>query len=299
MRRLIGLGLAGLAAFFAALAVILGGHIVGQAAETPPSERETVTLTASHASYLSPTRLTEVTGADIEVKDAIKGAADAGDPAIDVWGEDSSVYDLTNHQPLEPSSRTFAFDRGTAELVNCCGANVNGDAEIQQSGITGYTFPSGTGKRTYDVFDTTLNRPEPFRYTGTDSVDGIPAYTFAENISAASAGFSPLSRTAQEFYSIRRTDWVDPETGALLKISEDEDLYLANAATGATVKRLFAADLSTTPATVARLVSQDIPGRDAISVAKDARLVVLGIAGLLAATAVVLFGLGRQGMTRE
>ena len=295
MRPVIGLTVSGLAVACAAIAVVLSGNVTGQAARSLASERQTITLTAARASYLSPTRLTEVTGARIEVTDTIRGAVAAGFPQIAVWREVSSGYDTTNHQALAPMSRTFAFDRTTAELVNCCNQNINGNSVIPQRGIAGWVFPRNTRKRTYDVFDTTLGAPEPFSYSGTDTVGGIRAYRFEENIAAAPAGFSLLSKTEPELYSMRRSYWVDPETGALLKITEAEDLYLVKPRTGATVTHLFDADLSTTPATVARLVRQDALRRGAGAAAGRDRLLFLGLAGGLAVLAEILSAVGPGG----
>jgi hypothetical protein len=287
-RQVTGLIAAGLAAFFAASAVILGWRAAGQAAEAPLSEQLTATLTATGASYFSPTRLTEITGANIEVTEAITGATSAGYPGIAIWDVFRSVYDTTNHQRLEPMSRTVVFDRETAELINCCGESINGNGLIQQSGIAGYVFPAGTRKQTYDVFDTVLDEPEPFAYSGTDAVDGIPAYRFAENISGAYAGFSPLSSADPELYSIRRVYWVDPETGAVLKVTENEDLYLANPATGAAVTQLFDANLSTTQATVARLASRDARARNEIALVGNVRILSFCLGGAFAVTATFL-----------
>ncbi len=281
-RRATGLALAGLAALFAAGAVVLGWRIARQATERPLGGRETAILTAAGASYFSPTRLTEITGAAIEVTDTITAAAGAGYPAIAIWDVHRSVYDTTNRQQLEPMSRTVVFDRRSAELINCCGGNINGNGLIRQGGIAGYAFPVGTRKQTYYVFDTVLGKPEPFAYSGTDMVDGIRAYRFTEDISAAKAGFSPLSSSDPETYSMHRVYWVDPETGMLLKITENEDLYLVNAATGAAGPQLFHADLHTTPATVARLASQDARSRNEIALLVNARLVLFGVAGGLA-----------------
>jgi Porin PorA len=300
MRPVIGLAVSGLAVACAAIAVIVSGRVTGPAAGSPASERETITLTAAHASYLSPTRLTEVTGASIEVTDTIRGAAQAGFPQIAVWREVSSMYDTTNHQPLVPMSRTFAFDTATAELVNCCNQNINGNSVIPQRGIAGWVFPRNTRKQTYDVFDAILGEPEPFSYSGTDTVGGIRAYRFEENIHAARAGFSLLSKTEPELYTMHRTYWVDPETGALLKISENEDLYLVKPRTGATVTHLFVADLSTTPAAVARLVRQDQRGRGAGIAAGRDGLLFLGLAAGLAVVAEILsvFGPGGRAVRR-
>ena len=84
-----------------------------------------------------------------------------------MWNEYSYVYDLTNHQPVQQMTRTFAFDRRTGQLVDCCGASVNGDKSVRQTGLVGYVFPMGTQKQTYQVFDTTLKKTMPFVYSGT------------------------------------------------------------------------------------------------------------------------------------
>jgi len=287
-RHATGLIAAVLAAFAAASAVFLGWYAAGQAAEVPPGEQVTATLTAAHASYFSPTRLKEITGANLEVTEAITGNTSVSYPGIAVWDVLRSVYDTTNHQRLEPMSRTLVFDRKTAELVNCCGGSVNGNGLIWQSGIAGYVFPPGTRKQTYDVFDTVLDEPAPFAYSGPDAVDGVPAYRFTENVSGAYAGFSPLSSAEPELYSVRRVDWVDPETGAVLKVTEDEDLYLVDPATGTAVTQLFDANLSTTPATVARLVSQDARARNEITLVGTVRILSFCLAGAFAVTAAFL-----------
>jgi Porin PorA len=287
-RHVSGLIAAGLAACFAASAVILGWRAAGQAAEAPLREQVTATLTAAHASYFSPTRLTEIAGANIEVTEVITGATSAVYPGIAIWDVFRSVVDTTNHQRLEPMSRTLVFDPKTAELINCCGESINGNGLIQQSGIAGYVFPAGTRKQTYAVFDAVLDQPEPFAYSGTDVVDGIPAYRFAENISGGFAGFSPLSSAHPELYSMRRVYWVDPETGAVLKVTEDEDLFLVNPATGLAVTQLFDANLSTTQATVARLASRDARARNEIALVGTVRSLSFCLAGASAVTATFL-----------
>ncbi|MGH3248211.1 MAG: porin PorA family protein [Trebonia sp.] len=279
--------LTGLAACCAAAAVTVGGHAAGRAADRPLGGQQTVTLTAAHASYLSPTTLKEVTDADIEVTDTITPAGGAGYPAVAIWDIHRSSYDTTSHQQLAPMSRTVAFDRTTAGLVNCCGGNINGDALIRQSGIAGWAFPVGTRKQTYDVFDPVLGQPEPATYSGTDTVDGILAYQFTEVIPATKAGFSPLSATDPKLYALRRRYWVDPETGMLLDVTENEDLSLVSPATGSVVTHLFRADLDATPATVAQLASQDARTRDEIARASDARLALFGVAVLLALLALL------------
>jgi hypothetical protein len=285
VRRLIGLVLAGAGAFLIVIAVVLPTYITSRVIEFPLNEYETVTLTGSGASYFSPVKLTEITGADLRATYTFKGDAAAGDGSTAVWDEFAYTYDTTNNLPVQPMARTFAFNRKTAGLVQCCGENVNGQPVLQE-GIVGYVFPIGTRKQTYQVFDTTLNRPVPFRYAGTATVDDVPAYEFANVIARAYVGYTPLSASEPEYYSMHLEYWVDPGTGALLRVSEDEDEYLAKAGSAGTVPRpavtLLNAVLTTTPATVASLVRLDHSGRARLRLLRVDLPLVLAIAGALA-----------------
>ncbi|HEY6787818.1 MAG TPA: porin PorA family protein [Trebonia sp.] len=285
--ELTGLVVAGLAAFFAVLGFLPGSLAIGHAVQPALNNPETLVLTAADASYLNPVTLAEVTGARIDETETVTPDDAGGNSSVAVWTVTTSDYDVTHLQQLEPVSRTFAIDRATAQLVSCCGANINGNPLIRQSGLSGYVFPAGTRRQAYDVFDTVLDRPEPAAYSGSGTIDGIPAYRYTEDITAARAGLSPLSSTDPELYSANDSYWVDPETGAVLAITADEDLYLASpAATGSSAtRRLFNTDLTTTRATVAHLAAQDRGVRREITVARDLRLACLVLAIVLAGAA--------------
>ena len=83
------------------------------------------------------------------------------------------------------SIRRFAFDRRTAELVTCCGANVDGDSSIRQTGLVGFLWPFGTQRHTYQVFDPAMNKAAPARYMGTTTIDGITVYRFVEKVTGS------------------------------------------------------------------------------------------------------------------
>ena len=233
MRRVIGLILTGAGTFLIVCAVLLPTWVSSQVIKFPLNEYETATLAASNASYFSPTTLTEKTGVNLQATYTIKGDGAAGNSSTAVWDEYSYVYDLTNHQAVQQATRRFAFHRRTALLVNCCGANINGDSSIEQRGYLGYVFPIGTQKQTYDVFDTTLNQPEPFVYSGTTDVHGIQAYEFVENIAPVQVGTQTIpgslvgtsasSVTLPEYYQMHLIYYVDPATGALIDVNEHQN----------------------------------------------------------------------------
>src|ERR1700722_17669531 len=258
MRGIIGLILAGLGACLILVAVLLPTWVVGQVVKFPLNEYETATLDASNASYFSTTSLTERTGVSLEATYTIKGDASAGNSSTAVWNEYSYVYDLTNHQAVQQMSRTFAFNRRTGELVDCCGASVNGDTSVRQTGMVGYVFPIGTQKQTYQVFDTTLKKTMPFVYSGTTAVRGIQAYEFVENVPPTQVasltvpgsfvGSAAASVTLPEFDEEHLTYYVDPETGALIDVKEQQSTTLRTSASAAPSLVLFDADLVATPA---------------------------------------------------
>ena len=188
MRRTIGLTLAGLGAFLVVAAVLVRTYVGGQLIKFPLNEYVKTTLLAKNVAYFSPALVRNVTGATIRVTDTVKGDAKAGNSSTAVWNEFTYLYDVTNKKEFAVSTRRAAFNRRTGVLVDCCGASVNGNSTIRQTGVSGYVFPIGTQKRTYQVFDTTLNRPMPFRYEGTGTLDGITVYRFVEHVAPTQAG---------------------------------------------------------------------------------------------------------------
>jgi len=270
----------------------------------PLNEYASVTLTGSNASYFSPTKLTELTGVNMEATYTIKGDAAAGSSSTAVWNQFIYIYDQTNKLPFQTMTRTFAFNRRNAQLVDCCGANVNGNSSIRQTGYVGYVLPIGTQKQTYDVFDTNLNKPAPFAYAGTSTVNGIQAYRFTENVAPTQigtqtlpgslVGMSQASVTLPQYYQNQVTYWIDPDTGALLNATQDEKLTLRDS-TGAQALLLFDANLAATPASVTGLVALDNSQRSKMSLVTMILPLVTGIVGvILLVVGILLFRRPRE-----
>ena len=148
MRR-VGLVLVGLGVCLIVFALLIPTWVSSKVIKFPLNQYVSVNLTDSNASYFSPAKLAEQTGVSVEATYTIKGNAAAGSSSTAVWNQFVYVYDQTNKLPIQQTSRTFAFDRRTAQLVNCCGANVNGDSSVKQSGYVGIVLPIGTEKKTY------------------------------------------------------------------------------------------------------------------------------------------------------
>jgi hypothetical protein len=289
MRRT-GLILAGLGTFLIVFAVLVASWVTGQVTKFPLNQYATVTLTDPNATYFSASKLTQLTGVNMEATYTIKGNAAAGSSGTAVWNQFIYVYDQTNKQPVQTITRTFAFNRRTAQLVNCCGASVNGDSSVVQSGYVGYVLPIGTKKQTYDVFDTNLNKPVPFTYAGIGDVDGTQAYKFTENVAPTKNGTQTVpgslvnqaaaSVTLPQYYQTQTTYWIDPVTGALLNVTQNEKLTLRNN-DGSQALVLFNANLAATQDSIDGLVAIDNSQVSKASLVGTLLPLVTGLVGLL------------------
>ena len=298
MRR-VGLVLVGLGACLIVFALLIPTWVSGRVLKFPLNEYVSVNLTDSNASYFSPAKLAEQTGVSVEATQTIKGNAAAGSSSTAVWNQFIYVYDQTNKLPIQQTSRTFAFDRRTAQLVNCCGANVNGDPSVKQTGYVGLVLPIGTEKKTYPVFNIDVKKPVPFEYAGVTAVGGTEAYRFVANIPPTQNGTqtvpgslvnqSASSVTLPQFFQAQITYWINPVTGALLNVTQNQKLTLRDS-TGAQALLLFDANLAATTASVDNLVAHDNNELSKASFVSTLLPLLSGIVGLILLVVGILLG---------
>jgi len=298
MRRIVGLALVGLGAFLLVAALLTRTYVAGQLVKFPLNTYVKTTLIGKDVSYFSPKLVRPVTGATMQVTDTVKGDGAAGSSSTAVWDEFTYLYDRTNHAEFSYTTRRAAFDRRTAVLVDCCGANIGGNSSIRQTGLSGYVWPIGTQKQTYDVFDTTLLKPMPFRYMGTGTIHGINVYRFVEKVPPTQSGTQQVPGslvgssqnlvTLPEYYVTTSTYWVDPRTGGVLDTTSYSKQYLVN--TDGKELLLFKGTLVMTPASVNTAVSLDATGRTELlwfEVIGPLIAVVVGLVALVAGIVLV------------
>lgn len=239
MRRAIGLILTGLGAFLVATAALMRFYLAGEVIKFPLNEHVVATLAGHDVSYFSQKQVTEVSGASVVVTQTIQGDVAAGSASTAVWEEFTSVQDVTNSRSVLTTAQRSAFNRHTGALVDCCGEFVGGNTAVRQSG-QGYVWPIGTQKHSYEVFDPDTLRPEPFRYEGVATVDGMATYKFAEHVSNEQVGSQkvpgwlvgfPHRKTVTLTENITETStvWVDPITGIPVDESQSLDRSLQDA----------------------------------------------------------------------
>ena len=254
MRRIVGLALVGLGAFLLVAALLTRTYVAGQLVKFPLNTYVKTTLVGKDVSYFSPKLVRPVSGALMQVTDTVKGDAAAGNSSTAVWDEFTYLYDRTNHVAFSYTTRRAAFDRRTAVLVDCCGANIGGNSTIRQTGLSGYVWPIGTQK-----------------------------------VPGSLIGSSQSLVTLPEYYAATNTYWVDPRTGGVLDSNSYTKQYLVDTVNGKDLL-LFNGTLVMTPASVSTAVNLDATGRTQLAwfeVIGPAIAVVAGLVALIAGIVLV------------
>ncbi len=292
MRRVFGVTLTGLGAFLIVLAAMSRFYLPGQVVKFPLNEYSVSTLAGTNMSYFSQQSASEVNGATVRAVSTVQGDVTAGSSSTAVWNDITGVFDVTNSPqvPISYTTQRLAFDRRTGVLVNCCGAEV-GTTRTNFSG-QGYVWPIGTQPQTYELFNTSLMKAEPVNYTGTSTVDGLSVDVFVQPINNKQLGTVTLPGSIvgianqptvklPEYLTATNTFYVDPGTGAPVKVVEAQNETLENPSTGGTALVLLNGTLTTTPQDVAAAVSTAKHYDSEISIVQTIIPVTGGLVGLV------------------
>jgi hypothetical protein len=303
MRRIFGVTLTALGAFLLIGAVMCRFYLPGQVVKFPLNEYSVSRLAGTNVSYFSPQTGNLVTGAAVRAVSTTQGDVRAGNSSTAVWNNITGVFDVTSSPqvPISYSTERFAFDRRTGALLTCCGAEV-GTTRPKFSG-QGYVWPIGTHQQSYQVFNTSTMKAEATNFIGTDTVDGLSVDVFVQPINNKQIGTITVpgslvnisdqaTVTLPEYLTATNTYYVDPGTGAPVKIIEAQNETLANPSTGGTALVLFSGTLTTTSASVTDAVNTARHYDTEISAVQSIGPLAGALVGLLLLVAGILLLLG-------
>lgn len=237
MRRIVGLVLVGLGMFMLVLAPLARFYAYPNLAVVPVDQNSTSVLVGPDATVFDIASLSEIQ-TDLTTTAKTVGDIEASEDADDnvaVWVNTSSTKDEDGVVRSRSIDRV-AFDRTSAEAVNCCGEfyeTVDGEPEpVEHKGLV-FKFPFNTQKKSYPWWDTTLLRTVPIEFERVEEVNGLQTYKFTQTIEptvtataevpAAIVGAEGTdSVEAERVYSNIRTLWAEPHTGVVIKRSEEQ-----------------------------------------------------------------------------
>lgn len=245
MGRRVGLVLVALGAVALVLAPLLRWVAYPRLAVTPDEPRE-VTAVGTDIAVLDIALVTsgapEVTRT-VSLTTVRRSAPDedAGTDDVAVWDVEVDTTDAVGAS-LSSSAEHFGFDRRTGEavpvddeFVSPTGADED-RVEVDHAGWV-VKLPFGTEQRDYPWWDSTIQATRTAVFEGEDEVDGLGVYRFVQTVAPTPVaqldapgrlfGAAEALVPAERLYSVERTLWVEPRTGAVIHAREEIDTYLA------------------------------------------------------------------------
>lgn len=178
---------------------------------------------------------------------------------------------------------TYPFDPASAELASCCGANVNGNVDVQMQGMAPIKFAFDTQARDYQMFSPVLLAPTAVTYVEDVDQYGMQLRKFRQEIPATQTPAAPLTLPAglaaglvgqlapeladripaegevdlYEFYSATTTYLVEPQTGRIVDLtSAERSAFRLNGGDVDIVTKVAAETTGADPEQVARAVAE-------------------------------------------
>ncbi|GAA1080652.1 DUF3068 domain-containing protein [Nocardiopsis composta] len=231
MRRTVAVVCIALGVFSLVLAPLLRFWMASALMKTPMDQYSETVNRGEDVTYFSAEELEQIEGATVEAYTTVRGDVAASDDDIVVWDQFTWVEDIERDFAILSSSRRTPHDRVTGEAVDCCDAAVNEEAEVQSG--QAFKFPFFTEQKDYEFYDTTVRESHPIEFAGEEEIEGVDTYKFVQEIEPTKTGERELPRSllgmdgdgdvvTDEMYSVTRTYWIEPVSGAPIMLSEDQ-----------------------------------------------------------------------------
>jgi hypothetical protein len=285
VRRIVMFVVLGLGIFAVALGLLLRLYTYPRLTKVPLDVNATAFAEASDATALEFVEqpdgsvVPEIkTGLTLSVTQRVVGdltqpeVASGGNVAS--WIEGVEVKDGSGNR-VHATERQLCLDRRTGESIQPCASqyvqsktNEQTLQPLRENGAAqpghNFKFPFDTEKRGYQLYDITLHGASEAKFEAEDQLDGLPVYRFVQDIPATKVdsrkvpgelvGKPDATVDADLYYQNRRTYWVEPATGQIVKTQEHQhqELRPLGESTGTVV---FDAAISLTNQTLHDLVT--------------------------------------------
>ncbi|WP_052592496.1 DUF3068 domain-containing protein [Luteipulveratus mongoliensis] len=303
----------GLGAFFVTMALLLKFYAYDKLAVIPLDQNTRQTVVDDHATFFDADKVAPGSGKLTTIATVI-GDPDASRKASDKSGKDVVVINKGQTSdnngeapPMEASTQRIVIDRFTGLPVNGYGATQNGRPKQFIGQLI--KFPFQTKQKTYQYWDDTADKPMDMKYVGHEDIKGLKTYKFEGSLPLAEFREQEVPRgifglpdtgavVAKRLYENTRTLWVEPETGVIIKLQENQHQVLRIDQPGAKEVNALTTKSVFTDKTIKDNVDEY---KTKVVLLKILRLwapLALGILGLLlllGGLAMSVVGLGRRG----
>ncbi|GAA1864537.1 DUF3068 domain-containing protein [Asanoa iriomotensis] len=209
-----------------------------------------------------------------------------------VWQVGQEVVRTDNNVLINAYSTKLALDRKTGAAVPWDGAwlDTGNNRQTVEYSDQIYKFPFGTKQESYGIFDRDVLAAQPANFVKTEEIDGLETYQFTQEIrdgrqqvpsdrmAVLLGAFLPGATSGDIVYNNTRTVWVEPTTGAFIKVQETQEKNLVGN-NGQSVKILDAV-FTYTDDTIAKSADTAKSNRQLLQIVKlwgPIGLVVIGL----------------------
>jgi hypothetical protein len=288
LRRIVGFVLLGLGVFAVALGLLLRLYAYPRLAKAPLDPKTVSVATGTGVTALVFVKQGDGSGLP-EIRENLSVTAnryvigDLTQPEVVAGGDVASWIEAVelkdqNGNLVRATERQVCVDRHTNEAVdNCLSRYVQARTDeafepmredgVAQPGLN-LKFPFGTEQRNYAMYDLSTRDAPEARFEAEEEIDGVAVYRFVQDIAprklevrqvpGSLIGRSEPSVEADLYYQNRRTMWVEPETGQIIRGMEEQRQELVQADRGQEPGQgtiVFDGTLSFTEETVAKNVA--------------------------------------------
>jgi hypothetical protein len=305
--RTVSLIVVGLGAFALVAALCVRLILAPDLVKLPLDQAALPEASASDLTMFDFESMDEVSGLDAVVLQEVAGEPDADGAGDDlaVWNFGSTIQ-TADDVLLDESSYRVCIDRRTAVSdTDCPSAFVDGKPDATIDGLT-LTFPFGTEKRDYELFNLTAAQSFTATFSGVEEIDGLEVYKFVQDIPetvveekevpGAMAGQPGDGSVDAEFvYTNTRTLWVEPTSGVIVTAAV-KPLIVIRGPEGKTGVTWLSASFAATDKTLADGLERARDTRSQITlIEKTVPLSLAGLGVLLLLVGGVLVGRRRGG----
>lgn len=331
MRRVVSLGLLGLGVFAVALGLLLRVYAYPRLAKAPLDVDTVSVATGSDITAL--VFVKQSSGASLpEIKDGLELTAtrwvkgDLTQPEVvkdgdlAAWIESLEIVDRDGNR-VRASERLVCLDRRTNEAREPCtnqyvqtrvtDKNVpikETGEDARQPGLS-FKFPFDTEQRGYQMYDLTIRDDAEAKFEGEEQIDGLDVYRFVQDIPPTKIderkvpgsliGRSDATVTADLYYQNKRTMWVEPQTGQIVK-GQEEQLQELRPQDGGDTTAVFSGTLTFNDQTVRDNVADAEENKSQLWLLTTLPIILWIGGGLLIVAGIVLllfwFGRNRGGV---
>jgi hypothetical protein len=251
LRRIIGYILIGLGVFAVALGLMLRLYAYPRLAKAPLDPNA---ISVANGSGITALEIIETNGVpvpqinrDLTLTATRKVVGDLAQPEVKDGGNVASWIETVdtvdqNGNRVKATERQLCVDRHSNEAVEpCLNRHVIAttdpetyekitEKDVAQPGVS-LKFPFDTEKRNYPFYDLTIRSAPDAKFEAEEEIDGLNTYRFIQDIPATKVEARKVPGSlvgksdtpmvdADLYYQVKRTIWVEPATGQVIKGQE-------------------------------------------------------------------------------